>query len=132
MDLNIEPEEYKSIKSQVKKSIEKHGDVPPPWVFRPNSHPYSIGWRMGAGETYIMVYSSWLNENCTSKEELIKFFKKYPAPPRWLGNVANTIWNLEPMEESFDYSEYFDELKKLGFEGTEAYIEDLSNEKWLD
>ena len=124
--------ESEFIENEVKKNIDKYGDVPPPWSFRPQSHPYSFQWRMGAGETYIMVYSAWLNKYCTSRDELIKFFNKYPPPPRWLGNVACTIWNLEPMEESFDYSEYFIQLKKFGIEGTENYIEDLSNEKWLD
>ncbi|WP_370678773.1 hypothetical protein [Comamonas sp. GB3 AK4-5] len=35
-----------------------HGSVPPPWaVF--NVHPYSIGWRMGAGESHLMLWSAW-------------------------------------------------------------------------
>jgi len=113
--------------NQLKKNIDKYGHVPPPWIFRPNSHPFSIQWRMGAGESYMMVYSTWLTNNMQSKDELIQFFKKYPAPPRWLGNVANSIWNLEPMDETFDYSKYFTKLKEYGFEGTEKYEEDLSN-----
>ena len=118
------------IGNEVKKYVAKYGDVPPPWIFRPNSHPYSIQWRMGAGETYVIVYWTWLNEKMKNESELVEFFKKYPAPPRWLGSMADTIWNLEPMEESFDYSEYFDKLKQYGFEGFEMYKEDLSNEKW--
>lgn len=116
---------------ELKKIIDKFGDVPPPWIYSPTSHPYSIQWRMGAGETYMMIYSTWLNNNLNNKEELIEFFKKYPAPPRWLGTIANTIWNLEPMDEHFDYSKYFKKLKEYGFGGTEKYKEDLSNEKWL-
>ncbi len=130
MDWNISREEPEAIQKIVKKYVAKYGDVPPPWVFRPNSHPYSTQWRMGAGETYCMVYWSWLNENLKSESELIEFFKKYPAPPRWLGSMANTIWKLEPMEESFDYSKYFSKLKNYGFEGIEKYKEDLSNEQY--
>lgn len=116
--------------NELKRNIDKYGDVPPPWIFRPNSHPFSIQWRMGAGESYMMLYYTWLKNNINSKDELILFFKKYPAPPRWLGNMANTIWNLEPMEESFDYSKYFTKLKEYGFEGVEKYKEDLSNEQY--
>ena len=130
IDRNDSPEESEWIENQVKENIAKYGDVPPPWVFRPNSHPWSIQWRMGAGETYCMVYASWLNKNCNTLEDQIKFFKKYPPPPRWLGDVACTIWNLEPMDESFDYSKYFSELEKNGIKGSEKYKEDLSDEQW--
>lgn len=116
---------------ELKKNIDSFGDVPPPWYYSPNSHPNSIQWRMGAGETYMMVYSTWINNNLNNEEKLIEFFKKYPAPPRWLGFIANSIWKLEPMDEFFDYSKCFIKLKEYGFEGTEKYKEDLSNEKWL-
>ena len=68
-----------------------YGEVPPPWVFSPKSHPYSINWRMGAGETFIMVWSLWMNANIKTKIDQIKYFKKYKPPPRWLGNVADSI-----------------------------------------
>lgn len=43
----------------VTKMIATHGDMPPPWVFRENSHPYSLDWRMGGGETHVMALHEW-------------------------------------------------------------------------
>ncbi len=40
------------------KLIEEYGDVPPPWIYSPDSHPYSMEWRMGGGEDHIMVLVS--------------------------------------------------------------------------
>jgi hypothetical protein len=113
------------------KHIETYGNVPPPWVFVPDSHPYSMRWRMGAGETHIMVFCDWFDDNCQSEPERISYFKKYPAPPRWLAWMADAIWDLEPWkEEEFDYTPYFNKLKLAGFEGTDDYEKDLNDEKW--
>jgi hypothetical protein len=35
----------------------KHGSVPPPWVMY-EEHPHSMCWRMGAGESHMMVWST--------------------------------------------------------------------------
>lgn len=116
----------------IRNNIEKYGDVPPPWIFAPDSHPYSIQWRMGGGETHIMVFSKWFDDNCKSELERITYFKKYPAPPRWLGWMADAIWDLEPWnEEDFDYTPYFTKLKLAGFEGTDDYERDLNDERWV-
>ncbi len=119
-------------KEEVKKYLAKYGDVPPPWIFAPNSHPYHIQWRMGAGESHIMILSTWYEENFSTEKEKIDYFRKYPAPPRWLACLADWVWDLEVMEEDFDYSPYFNKLKEYGFEGTDKYLEDLSDEKWLN
>ena len=37
-------------KKRLAELIDQYGDVPPPWVYAENSHPYSIRWRMGDGE----------------------------------------------------------------------------------
>jgi hypothetical protein len=118
--------------AELKKYIEKYGDVPPPWVFSPNSHPYSISWRMGAGETYIIVFSEWYGDGYKSEHERISYFKKYPPPPRWLGWMAEAIWNLDPWDEcELHYTPYFNKLKQSGFEGIDDYEKDLRDEKWI-
>ena len=35
--------------------VSKYGTVPPPWVLY-NEHPYSICWRMGGGESHMMLW----------------------------------------------------------------------------
>ena len=114
--------------------VEAHGDVPPPWVYHEDSHPYSMRWRMGDGEALMMVFHEWWEMEKKDEAERITYFRKWPAPPRWMAWMADAIWDLEPWasEAEFDYQPYFQRLKELGFEGGERYEEDLADEKWLE
>ena len=119
-------------KREVKKYTDQYSDVPPRWVFDPKSHPYSIQWRMGGGETFIMVLDGWAEDELKAETERIDYLKKYPPPPRWLAWAAEFIWDLEPWEtEDFDYTPYLEKLKNLGFKGTSEYQMDLDDEKWM-
>jgi hypothetical protein len=113
---------------------EKYGDVPPPWIYHRDSHPYSIGWRMGSGESLIMLFGEWWEMEKKNEADRIAYFRKWPAPPRWMPWMADAIWDLKPWESEgeFDYQPYFKKLKELGFEGTEEYEKDLADEKWLE
>jgi len=119
---------------KLKELKDEFGDIPPPWVYSKDSHPYCIQWRMGAGETLLMVFNEWWEVENKTEKERIEYFKKWPAPPRWLAWMADTIWNLNPWESDseFDYQPCFAKLKELGFAGTEDYESDLDDEKWLD
>jgi hypothetical protein len=131
MDMNgYKQEEW--FKSEVKKYIDQYSDVPPPWVFDRESHPYSVQWRMGSGETFIMVLSGWAEDCLKTEAKRIEYLKKYPPAPRWLAWAADFVWDLEPWEaEDFDYTPYFEKLKELGFGGIAEYQSDLDDEKWL-
>ena len=77
----------------------------------------------------IHILIDLINQNISPKAEMIKLFKKYPsAPPLWLGAMACTTWNLEPVTEASDSSKYCEKHKQFGFEGTKEYEEDLSTE----
>lgn len=113
--------------------VSDYGEIPPPWVFRERGHPLQIGWRMGAGETFLMVYWEWWEEENKSEKEMLDYFKKYDPPPRWLGWVCEIIWNPElDSEEDGDYSIYLDRLKSQGFEGTELYKSDFEDPQWIE
>lgn len=120
---------YKEMVSELE---EQFGSVPPPWVYSEGSPPYSIQWRMGGGETLIMVFSEWWEQENKSENERIEYFHRWPAPPRWLPWMADAIWDLEPWEseEEFDYQPYFKKLTELGFEGAEDYEKDMEDERW--
>lgn len=112
--------------------ISEYGDVPPPWVYAPNSHPYSIGWRMGGGETHIMILGEWFEQQSMSFEQRLGYIKKYPAPPRWLHWVVDFLWEIDyesDLEDS-DYLPYFTKLTELGFEGVDKFDEDMEDERW--
>lgn len=124
---SLNPEFYEN---EVKKYLNTKGDIPPPWVFSPKSHPYSIQWRMGGGESYKMIFSEWFRKHFKSASDRLQFFKKYPAPPRWLGWVAEMVWDIVPLDEDIDYTNYFTKLKMEGFEGVDFYSQDIGDEQW--
>ncbi|MGY6528537.1 MAG: hypothetical protein ACXITR_01280 [Cyanobacterium sp.] len=129
MDNFFESEYYQK---EVSQYLKKYGEVPPPWVIFTNTHPYSMFWRMGYGEDFLMIYYHWFEENIKTFEEKIAYFKKYSPPPRWLENVVSAVWDIEPWnEENFDYSPYLEKLKSYGFKDVDKFEEDLNDEKWL-
>jgi len=119
-------------KTEAEKLIQQHGDVPPPWIHSPSSHPYSIEWRMGAGEDYLGKFAWFHQTHLTNKEQSINYFKKYPPEPRWVGWTCDVIFDLEPWEEDeFDYAPYIEKLASLGFKDVHDYEKDLNDPKWL-
>ena len=126
------------IENRIAELLAEHGAIPPPWFIFPDTHPYSIFWRMGAGESHVMVFGVWWNQQKHNLDESqrVDYFRKWPPPPRWLTWMMDVIWDLEPWEsddpESFDYSKYFARVEELGF-GTKAEFErDMNDLKWLD
>jgi hypothetical protein len=120
-------------KKKVAQWLDRYGAVPPPWVFAENSHPYSIQWRMGEGETRMMVFGEWWEQENKSEADRVEYFRRWPAPSRWIAWMADAIWDLESWEceGDFDYQPYFKKLTELGFEGINDYERDLDDEKWL-
>ena len=104
----------------------QYGEVPPPWIHAKNSHPYSIRWRMGEGETLMMVFYEWWEEQKWSEAERVAYFRKWPPPPRWIPWMADRIWDLQSWESAgqFDYARYYPRLKQFGFQG----VEDIERE----
>ena len=127
----IEKTEF--LANKINEFIEKYGEVPPHWIYKPDSHPYSIIWRYGSGDEFCDCFYIWFEENCQTTEKRIAYFKKYNPPPRWLASVVDSIWETEGWNEPFfDYTPYLKKLEKYGFTGTSEYERDLDDQKWLD
>lgn len=109
----------------------KENVVIPPWIYSPDSHPYSMEWRMGGGEDHVMAFGTYAKEKLTTLDEKLAYFRKWPPPPRWMAWMANVLFDLEEEEEPEDYSEYLNRIKELGFQGVDEYEQDLEDEKWL-
>lgn len=92
------------IEERIDELIEQYGAVPPPWFMIPDTHPHEIGWRMGAGEAHIMVFSSWWEKEKADLDEeaKIEYFRKWPPPPRWLVWMIEVLWDIRPWESSSD------------------------------
>ncbi|KAF7627383.1 hypothetical protein AFLA_002765 [Aspergillus flavus NRRL3357] len=123
---------------EINKLVAEHGAVPPPYVTFPDIHPFEISWRIGSGESYLMMYSAWSAKEGMGEAQWIEYFRKFPPPPIWLTWAIDCIWsvaekveenigensdddhdefNLDPLE--FDYLCYFRRTAALGF-GTES------------
>jgi hypothetical protein len=120
-------------KRRLAEYTDEYGAVPPPWIHAENSHPYSVRWRMGHGETLLMVFDEWWEQQQWSEAERVAYFRKWPAPPRWIPWMADAIWDLRPWEceGEFDYTPYYKRLGQLGFVGVGDIDRDLTDDKWL-
>ena len=110
---------------EIAKLVAQHGAVPPPWFMFQGAHPCSICWRMGAGESYIIIFFTWWKEQKESLDESqrIDYFRKWPPPLPWLTWMIEVIWDLDPedFDDDDDYWPYFRRTKALGFGGENDY-----------
>lgn len=110
-----------------------YGTVPPPWVVYPGEHPYSICWRMGGGESHMLLWDHWWQAQQWDAPQCLSYFHHWPSPPAWLAWIAAAVWNLEPWDEDdFDYAPYFTQLEQAGLGTQAAYEQDLDDPKWLE
>jgi len=57
--------------------------LPPPWIKYPEIERYSIGWRMGYGESYLCEWGPWY---CgLSEAGKVRYQEIYPEPDGWSG-----------------------------------------------
>ena len=123
--------------SAIERLIAQYGAVPPPWVRFPDTHPYSICWRMGGGESHVMLFAQWWREQGFDEAARIAYFRRWPPPPRWLKWMIDVIWNVQADDEddgtaSATYAPYFARAEALGFGSRAAYEQDLDDPQWLE
>ena len=115
-------------------TISNFGFMPAPWVYQTDCHPYSIGWRMGGGESYMMCIFDWLKSKNWSVEEKANFFKEQEVPPAWLLWVYEVLYSVDENEYEKDEVErinaYREKLEKLGFKNIDSFESDFNDEKW--
>ena len=120
------------IEDSITQFLEKYGSVPPPWFIFPDTHPFDITWRMGNGETHIMIWETWWERQGYSEEERISYFQKWTPPPRWLEWMIGAIWDIIPLEnDEIQFFPFFQRVQNLGFGTKEEFDEDISDPKWL-
>ncbi len=110
----------------------RYGTVPPPWTVAPEEHPYSAYWRMGGGESHIMVWGAWWASQDWDEAARITYFRQFPPQPRWLDWMLEAIWDLplpddDEDEARLDRTPYFARAEALGFGSQQAYERDLED-----
>lgn len=73
--------------------------LPPPWIAYPHIERYSIGWRMGYGEGYIMRWGEWYD--ALGEVEKAEYHRLFPEPVIWRG-----YWNHEDSCEVFQREDF--------------------------
>lgn len=87
MDLN------KLQQEELNKYRDKHGDIAPPWEAFPELPRYCIGWRMGAGEHWLDLWSTFLRELPKETSKRIAFLRRHPpAPINWTSAVCSVLY----------------------------------------
>jgi hypothetical protein len=88
-----------------------------------------MGWRMGGGETHMMVLGEWLAQEVLSFNQRLEYLNKYPSPPRWYQWIIHFLWDVDSYKfEETDYIPYFEKLEKLGFKKTNDFAEDFNRD----
>lgn len=62
----------------INKFIEEKTLMEPPWIAFPSYGRYSLGWRMGAGESYLMAFFKWRSQ--LSDEDKRVYESLFPPP----------------------------------------------------
>jgi ribA/ribD-fused uncharacterized protein len=67
----------------MKKANTIDGLMPPPWLMFPHIRKFSIGWRMGYGESYKDEFNSWFT--ALPNDEKSHYQAMFPSPKTWAG-----------------------------------------------
>ena len=75
---------------QLAGELQADGTPRPPWVRHPELERYSLGWRMGYGESYLDLWWHWAAAR--SSDELTAYFWRHaPLPVEWADWVASAL-----------------------------------------
>ena len=118
------------MREEVKRLTAEYGTVPPPWVMF-DAHPYSIGWRMGAGQGHGMLWWEWWDQQAFTEDQKIAYFRKWPPPHCWSAFLIEAVWGVDTFEERDSLAPYFERTSALGFGTQQDYESDLKDPKWL-
>ena len=88
------------MKEEIAKHIDNNGDIEPPWARFPDYTRYSIGWRMGAGESWMDMWLAWLETLPTDLATRRAYLERYPAAPFNWSTLVQSV--LSPDDDNGD------------------------------
>ncbi|MDC0670095.1 hypothetical protein [Nannocystis radixulma] len=104
--------------------LDEHGDLAPPWARCPEIPCGSIGWRMGHGESWMVLWGEWLARQPRDREWRAAYLRRHPQAPRSWSDWVLRVLAVE-FEDDFE-SEFDDEqlaqLDALGLVGDDVAI----------
>ena len=79
--------------------LDAQGDLAPPWARLPQCERDSLGWRMGMGESWLMMWAEFLRRMPADAQTRAAYLRRHwPAPHPWAGAVARVL-GWPPIEE---------------------------------
>ena len=120
-----------SCRERLSELLDEHGDLTPPWEKFPTYERMTIGWRMGTGEDWAMLFWTFLEELDTDYDIRLAYLNRHaPAPCSWSDSVWNILYpnreKLSEPEDGFDDDDDPDELLALGL-----IASDIAYPTWL-
>ena len=125
-----------SVDAEVKKLVDEHGAVPPPWAYL-LANPMDICWRMGDGEGYLHVWYRWWAQQERDVDKRIAYFRRWPPPHCWLWFMIEAIWDLDDDDPddlglNTEDEDLFERVEALGFGSYDDFVRDMNDPKWMD
>ncbi|MBR6744706.1 MAG: DUF1768 domain-containing protein [Clostridia bacterium] len=78
--------------------------MPPPFLAFPSYGRYSMGWRMGSGEGYVIKFGAWLRRFC---EEDQRIYQNLFPSPITLFDYWNGDFNQTEFPEEYEHKQLF-------------------------
>jgi hypothetical protein len=81
-----------SSRARLGEQVDARGDLAPPWERFPTYERHTIGWRMGAGEDWMMLWSVFLEELPADRASRVAYLKRHaPAPASWADTIHHVL-----------------------------------------
>jgi hypothetical protein len=87
---------------------------------------------MGGGESHLMVWWEWWNQQMFTENQKVEYFRHWPPPHCWLAFLIQAVWGVDTFEEQDNLAAYFELTNSLGFGSEQDYERDLDDPKWLE
>ena len=104
--------------------LNEQGELTPPWVKYPQFDAYSIGWRMGMGETWLCLWQAFVEAlpDTAARESYLRHYPK--APHAWASSI---LWALDLNFEDEASPEDIARLETMGL-----IAADIAYPTWLE
>ena len=108
----------------------------------PDVHPFSIHWRMGAGEGYLSDFWPWWSAHAADLDTArrIAYLQQWPMPPVWTLHALEMIWPdlrddillAEAEDDRAARDRVFAKAAEAGLPDEAAWWADMNDPKWRE
>jgi hypothetical protein len=97
MDDPVDPQRF--YRASLREHLDGAGDLAPPWEQFPTYERYTIGWRMGAGESWLHMWHVFVGDLDPAFAVRLAYLQRHPpAPVNWGDHVYGVLYPSAPDE----------------------------------